>query len=327
MHGSDRLEVLARDALRALRADPLCDLRLLNVSENATFAVHDPRDGRRTVLRIHRRGYHSHRAILSELAWVRQLRAEGIVDVPEILPAPDGSPVVLARHPDGSLRHAVRFSWIEGQEPSGDRLVTDFFELGAIAARLHRHSRQWRRPQGFTRLRWDWGTSVGPRGHWGRWQDGPGVGPPERAVLTRLSAVLRRRLAAFGDGPDRFGLIHADMRTANLLVRPDDRTVHVIDFDDCGFSWFPYDLAASLSFIEDDPRVPELVASWVAGYRTVCPLPDEHEAELPTFVLLRRLLLVAWIGSHAGTDPALGLGAAFTRGSCDLAEEYLTRFG
>ena len=44
--------------------------------------------------------------------------------------------------------------------------------------------------------------------------------------------------------------------------------------------------------------MPELQAAWVEGYRAVAPLSAEDEAELPTFVMLRRLLLVAWIGSH-----------------------------
>jgi len=44
-------------------------------------------------------------------------------------------------------------------------------------------------------------------------------------------------------------------------------------------------------------------------------------------VLMRRLLLVAWIGSHAGTDLAQSMGAEYTATSCRLAEEYLGRFG
>jgi Ser/Thr protein kinase RdoA (MazF antagonist) len=56
-------------------------------------------------------------------------------------------------------------------------------------------------------------------------------------------------------------------------------------------------------------------------------LPSEDEAEIPTFVMMRRLLLVAWIGSHAGTDLARSMGADYTAGSCDLAEAYLSRFG
>jgi hypothetical protein len=40
--------------------------------------------------------------------------------------------------------------------------------------------------------------------------------------------------------------------------------------------------------------------------------------------MLRRLLLVAWIGSHHTFAPeAAELGAGFTAGTCALAEEYL----
>jgi Ser/Thr protein kinase RdoA (MazF antagonist) len=69
--------------------------------------------------------------------------------------------------------------------------------------------------------------------------------------------------------------------------------------------------------------VPELVDSWVRGYRTVTPLAPEDEAELPTFIMLRRMLLVAWIGSHAATDTAQEMGEEYAVTSCRLAEEYL----
>jgi Ser/Thr protein kinase RdoA (MazF antagonist) len=77
--------------------------------------------------------------------------------------------------------------------------------------------------------------------------------------------------------------------------------------------------------MEDHPRVPELQAAWVAGYRSVAPLAAGDEAELETFVLLRRLLLVAWIGSHhTFATEAAALGAGFTAGTCTLAERYLS---
>jgi len=114
------------------------------------------------------------------------------------------------------------------------------------------------------------------------------------------------------------------MRLANLLVEGPEVTV--IDFDDCGFSWYMYDLGSSLSFIEDHPRVPEMIDAWVRGYRSEAPLSREDEAELPTFVLFRRLLLVSWIGSHAETTLAQEMGEEFTQISCELAEDYLMRF-
>ncbi len=150
--------------------------------------------------------------------------------------------------------------------------------------------------------------------------------PDALAILTRLDRTIRERLERFGSGPDRFGLTHADLRIANLLV-DGDRTI-VIDFDDCGLAWFMYDWATAVSFIEDHPQVPELQAAWVEGYRAVAPLSAEEEAELPTFVMLRRLLLVAWIGSHhTFATEAAELGAGFTIGTCELAESYLSSRG
>ena len=137
------------------------------------------------------------------------------------------------------------------------------------------------------------------------------------------SSDLRRRLEAFGQARDRFGLVHADIRLANLLAEGEH--VRVIDFDDCGWSWYMYDFATSVSFIEDHPDVPELTQAWVDGYRTVSPLDPAEEAELDTFVMLRRLLLVAWIGSHHQfATEAAELGAGFTAGTCALAERYLS---
>jgi Ser/Thr protein kinase RdoA (MazF antagonist) len=241
-----------------------------------------------------------------------------------VLTTTDGADIAIGEHPDGERRHAVMFGWVTGTEPPQDRLVEDFEELGAITARLHRHARQWARPARFTRLTWDYDRSIGLHGHWGRWQDGMGVGAAELVQLGRLDQRLKERLAAFGTGPERFGLIHADMRLANLIV--DGGAVSVIDFDDCGFGWYMYDLGSSVSFIEHYPEVPAMIDSWVRGYRGEAPLTPEDAAELPTFVLLRRLLLVAWIGSHADTDLAQSLGAEFTRVSCDLAEDYLTMY-
>jgi Ser/Thr protein kinase RdoA (MazF antagonist) len=99
--------------------------------------------------------------------------------------------------------------------------------------------------------------------------------------------------------------------------------VHVIDFDDCGFSWYLYDLAASLSFIEHSPAAGELVEAWLAGYRALAPVTAADEAMIPTFVMLRRILLVAWLGTHPHSR-AVGSVADYVTASCVLADDYLT---
>lgn len=310
----------AAAALPAFGFSGQATVSLLSLSENATYRVDEPAGGRSAVLRVHRTGYHQPGAIESELAWLQALRRDEGLHTPAVYPATDGRQVVDVEI--GRLtRQTVLFELLPGTEPDPGQLAGQFELLGEICARMHRHVRRWARPPGFVRFSWDYDSCVGPDGRWGRWQDGIGVGGPERAVLDRAAGTIRARLRRFGQGPERFGLIHADMRLANLLVHGPD--IHVIDFDDCGFGWFMFDLGAALSFIEHDPQVPELCDAWVRGYRRVLPLPAQDEAEIPTFCLLRRLQLVAWVGSHSFADAARELGAGFTAGACELAERYL----
>ena len=310
----------AHAALAPFGFSPQAELSLLSLSENATYRVDDPDGGRVAVLRVHRTGYHPPGAVESELAWLQALRQDEVLRTPAVFRAPDGRQVVDISL-DGTTRQTVLFEFVPGTEPPEDQLAEKFELLGGICARMHQHARGWARPASFSRFRWDFDCMVGTTPRWGRWQDGIGVGPAEADVLGRAAALMEARLRRFGSGPERFGLIHADMRLANLLVSGPD--IAVIDFDDCGFGWFLFDIGASLSFIEHDPRVPALTDAWLRGYRGVLPLPADDEAEIPTFVLLRRLQLVSWVGSHRFADSALELGADFTQGACQLAERYL----
>ena len=325
----ERVTACARVALRRYDCHPDASVELLNVSENATFLVSDPDTGP-SVLRVHRLGYHTEQEIASELAWMDALRAEAGVRTPRVLAAANGQRVVTVPEDSSRERHCVRFEFLPGTEPGtepetepGSTLTgAHFEELGEITARMHGHARAWPRPAWFTRFHWDYAAAFGDRARWGRWQDGVGVGPTERRVLARLDDALCTRLTAFGQGPERYGLVHADTRLANLLVHAG--AVSVIDFDDCGFSWYLYDLGTTVSFFEHSPQVPGLVDSWLTGYRRAGHLSPPDEAEIWTFIMFRRLLLLAWIGSHQGVDIATELGAGYTQGTCDLAESFLS---
>jgi Ser/Thr protein kinase RdoA (MazF antagonist) len=321
-----RVGRLAQGLLAQYELSSKASVTMINHSENVTYRVDDPDRDRKTILRVHRAGYHSRQGIWSELEWLQALRRDAGVETPVPIAAKDGS--VIQRVGSAELpqeRYAVMFEFMAGHEPPEDNLVGPFERLGEVTARLHLHAKAWRQPAGFTRHTWDYEAMFGAKPTWGRWQDGLGVTGEAKKTLQRLAEALKRRLGAYGQGGERFGLVHADLRLANLLLEG-ERT-KVIDFDDCGFSWYLYDLGSALSFIEHKPEVPELVASWVKGYRTVAPLLAEDEAEIDTFILTRRLLLVAWIGSHAETELAQSQGIPFTEGACRLTESYLGRFG
>jgi Ser/Thr protein kinase RdoA (MazF antagonist) len=300
-------------------------LSLLNLSENATYSVADPGTGTRSILRVHRQNYHRAHEIESELDWLDALRRDSAVTVPTVLPARDGRRVVTV-NVDGTPRHVVHFEMVAGVEPDEATLtVEDFHTLGRITAELHEHSHGWTRPSGFDRFSWDWEHSLGDQPRWGRWQDAEGVGVQEVELLDRAVGLLRQRLTDYGSGPDRFGLIHADLRPANLLVN--GSTITVIDFDDCGFGWFFYDFGTAVSFIEDDPALPEWQDSWMTGYRSRRPMTDADSDMLASFVLLRRLLLLAWMGTHSHSKESRTKAITYSEGSCALAERYLTSNG
>ncbi len=326
---TDQLAVLLQLAVRATENYALpagLTVQLVNLSENATYAVKAP-DGQRWALRIHRGGYHSHAAIASELAWLQDLAVQRVVITPAPVPGRDGAIIQIVGHSRmAEPRHIVLSDWEEGCEPGIEADLSRPFEvLGEATARMHRHARLWQRPTWFARPVWSFATMLGDSPHWGRWRDGIGVDAEKAALFGATARVIERRLAAYGQGNDRFGLIHCDLRLANLLIHGD--AVKVIDFDDCGFSWFMYDAATPVSFYEHEPQVPDLIAAWKTGYRRVMDLPAADAVEIPTFIMLRRLLLVAWIGSHAETDLARTMGLPYTNGTMALCDSYLSTYG
>ncbi|MDS1113428.1 phosphotransferase [Gordonia westfalica] len=297
-------------------------LRLLSLSENATYLAEDA--ARQLVLRVHRPGYHPIEAIRSELRWMAALGTETPVSTPTPVAAVDGA-VVVGVTVDGRTLLVDAVTVIPGCTAEESPAVIDFATIGSITAHLHEHSTRWRAPADFVRFTWDADAILGPHARWGQWREARGLSSEDCADIDRAVQVITDRLAEFGTGPDRFGLVHADLRLANLMVDPssDLPAITVIDFDDCGWSWHLTDLGSAVSWIEDKPETENLIDEWLRGYTAVRPLPDDHLALIPTFVLLRRIHLTAWVASHSDADAALGIADDFVPGTASLARRYL----
>lgn len=305
-----------------LPANP--NLHLLNVSENYTYVVEA--GDFKAALRVHRPEYNSEIEIRSELDWLGSLRQSKTVLTPKVIRGTDGRRIQKLAGGDGfHSRHMVMFEFVAGQPPDEkENLYAIFEQLGEISAHLHHHSRNWKQPKSFMRPHWDLDTIFGPLARWGSWRDAPFVTSDIRQVLCRLEAVLTERLNSFGTDSRRFGLIHADMRLANLMVNPNGET-WVIDFDDCGFGWFMYDFAAAVSFIEDDERVPIFKECWIKGYERQQKIPLSARQEMDTMMMLRRMALLAWVGSRIESTEPQKLAPTFAATTARLAESYLTR--
>ncbi len=319
------LTKLANQSLCLWHLPPKASAKLINVAENSTYLVETP-GGERFILRIHRQNYHSKRAIECELEWTAALTASAVVTTPGHYLGKNGKAIQSASTNGlDNTRFMVLFQHVNGNHPDekGD-LLGPFEELGQIAARLHNHSLAWPKPAHFERLSWDVDTIFGVNATWGNWRDGPEVDDQIRKTLEQVETTIRQRLKAFGKGKKRYGLTHADMRLANLLTNRNGTCL--IDFDDCGMSWFLYDFATTVSFMEDDPRVGALKNAWVRGYRRIRDLSTEEEAEIDTFIMLRRMALLAWIGSHIQAPEPQALAPGFARTTAELGQNYLDQF-
>ena len=188
------------------------DGALLNVSENATYLVGTRTRGRRSCGCTGSGTTRRRDRVRAGLDGRAARRGRGAH--PAGLPAPGGRRVTTMPTRPGSsgLRRRVP----GGREPADNTRRTSpswarsrpgCIARAAVAAAGLVHPV----PLGLRRR-------VRRRARWGRWQDGTGVGQ-EHDVLGRLDVTLRDRLAGFGTGPQRYGLVHADTRLANLIVR------------------------------------------------------------------------------------------------------------
>ena len=76
--------------------------------------------------------------------------------------------------------------------------------------------------------------------------------------------------------------------------------------------------------MEEREDIPQLIEAWVKGYLGVRLLSEEEIAEIPTFIMLRRLTLLGWAASRGQTGGlASELGVPFSKGTCQLARTYI----
>lgn len=190
---------------------------------------------------------------------------------------------------------------------------------------MHRQTEIWNGTKDIKRFHWDYENMIGENAVWGNWRDYPDLYPEAEAKIERCCQIIKARLDRYGKTDLNYGVIHADLRDTNILV--DGDVIKVIDFDDFGFGWHLHDLAGALTFIEDREDVPDLVNAWLDGYRKVLPFTDTDFVEIDTFILQRRIQMMAWMGRHQDSTPVQGYMQGYMEGTMNLVERYLRLFG
>lgn len=318
---SDRQRIarMRRVAVRALDAYPLVDreLRFVADEENATFRVDATApDGRdRFLVRVHRpvrhgRNVDSAAAVDSELGWLTALRAETDLLVPAPLRTIDGKLTTVATSPDVlEPRVCSVLRWMDGRIHAAAPRPVHLFRLGNVMARLHDHAGQWRVPPGFVRIRWGWETFFGDTMVYGDisaadvWELLP---EDLRRRFARVASRMRRVIGHLGEGADNVGLIHADLHLGNVLFWRGE--VKVIDFDDCGFGYWLYDIAVSLWELRHRNDYEHFRSALIDGYTRHRPLPPGCLAYLDDFIAAREVAFGLWYTGTAQVNPVFRAG-------------------
>lgn len=289
---------LRQVAQTALTSYGLANARLVLVKyeDSAVYRVTDTKDNQ-YALRMMVTADAEKPELLSQMLWLTGLRHDTELLVPKPIPALNGA-LVLSLSVTGVTRaQCCLLRWVPGRpiikDPNPEKLVL----AGTIAAQLQEHARHWTPPPDFVRPHWDLDWLLSSSSVLSAPEKLAAFSKRGRAVIREASTRIRREVVVLGQKADTFGLIHADLNLGNFAVQ--GACMGVIDFDDCGWGYYPYDLAVmlcSLRHVVVDPvRQTQLAEAYLAGYAHIRALPDQFVRMLPTFMAFRELAITAFI--------------------------------
>ncbi|MBL8157017.1 MAG: phosphotransferase [Anaerolineae bacterium] len=268
----------------------------MSETSSVVYRVTRP-DGPRCALRIHRTGHKAIAWIESELTWLEAIRRETDLLAPRPIRTLGGDLLSWARLPDGEALPCALLEWVEGTACTPGTIQPEQVrQVGVYLARLHEFSRGYVPPPGFERPALD---ADGFFGEGSSYHAGEGerlFTEEQRAVFGAVEGRVRAVMAGLGRGRDVFGLIHADVIPQNVVFQGE--MVGAVDFDECSWGYYLYDLAPMLWMLRAEVGYGACRAALIEGYETVSRLPEGWSEALETFMAARQVASCRWIARH-----------------------------
>ena len=108
---------------------------------------------------------------------------------------------------------------------------------------------------------------------------------PYRGVLEEAASSLQPVMDELGTGAEAWGLIHADLHLENVVFA--NGQARPIDFDDCGFGYWLYDIAVALWELRLHDHWSALYQAFLDGYAQHRPVPHDQLLYLDAFIAAR----------------------------------------
>ena len=290
---------IARQALEQYELGAVqLQVHLLTFVNNATFKVtvqHSDNTSQSFALRIHRPGEKSLEHIHAEIQWLLALQQDTQLKTPHPIFTLAGTPVGVAKDASSpELISYVLFAWLDGHfTPTSAQTATHAEQVGRFIGLLHQHSHTFSPTHHLTRRHLDSNGLFDWEALYRLKQSQVGFTENDFALCTVVAERTDAIFQMLGRTSDVFGLIHADLIWKNYFFH--NHGVGAVDFDDCGWGYYLYDLAPTLLGYRDEPRYPTLRAGLLAGYRSVCPLPIQYERYLDTLIAARHVRSCCWL--------------------------------
>jgi Ser/Thr protein kinase RdoA (MazF antagonist) len=232
-------------------------------------------------------GRSSEAALHSQLLWMAALRRETDLSVPEAIPTLDGSLTSYVSVEDvPAPRRCTLLRWMPGKSMLESLRPANLSLVGSYVARLHLHAERFSVPEGFLRPRWDWDHVLGNSALlWSRGE--VFYSESEMEVFRAAAERVKWTLHAVGENSSVFGIIHSDLLPQNFVFHTG--TVCAIDFDECGWGYYLFDLAwmfRALGFSAP------MQAALLEGYQRERPLPEDYQKHFETCMAMRVVDLV-----------------------------------
>ena len=273
--------------------------KFIHYGENATFKVTD-QSNESYLVRVCREDYHSSQALNEELSWLSRLSSSTALQVP--VPVVNNKKKLfsqVALLPYFKPTNIVIFKWAEGRFIEKKFLLSHARQLGELMARLHLNTKNYNVKH---RRYWDADGLLSSKAKLGD-LNSLELTKSQRKIIFSLQASVYKKLKKYQQKfPDKMGLIHADMHTGNFFFNK--KGIVTIDFDDCGFGFYAYDLAIpimvlnrikSLSSLERK----SLKQALLSEYRKHCNFSAEDEKMIEVCIYARNLTLLTWLNNRS----------------------------